>query len=113
MGDHLGGDGVAIAGFFIDKKIYENEDPGEEEHAKDKLFQAYKALAEDQSWTDVSFGIVLNVAINSGSCATFRTWRMQEQTRLGPLATGIVRTLHLTADTRACDLFPRPQTDKS
>ena len=52
MGDHLGKNGMAVAGFFIDKTKYQNEEPGDEEQTADPLFQAYKELAQDQSWLE-------------------------------------------------------------
>merc|ERR1711871_1507892 len=50
MVDHIGANGMAVAGFFIHKDRYSSDLPGEAEQEKDPLFVAYKKLAKDQSW---------------------------------------------------------------
>ena len=49
MTDHLGGNGLAVAGFFITKKFYAGETgPGEETQMRDPLFKEFKSLAQSQ-----------------------------------------------------------------
>ena len=50
MVDHIGANGIAVAGFFIDKKIYRDTEPGPATQEQDPLFRQFKALAKDQSW---------------------------------------------------------------
>jgi hypothetical protein len=52
MVDHMGANGLAVAGFFISKKHYRDAEPGEETQMKDPLFAEFKSLAKDQSWLD-------------------------------------------------------------
>jgi hypothetical protein len=50
-------EGLTVAGFFIDNKVYNDvTDPGEETQLKDPLFKAFKEMAEDQSWISVHGG---------------------------------------------------------
>lgn len=48
MVDHIGANGMAVAGFFIHQERYSSELPGEAEQDKDPLFVAYRKLAKDQ-----------------------------------------------------------------
>jgi hypothetical protein len=51
MVDHIGPDGIAVAGFFINSKHYENgADAGSEEQQRDPLFREFEKMAKDQSW---------------------------------------------------------------
>lgn len=65
MVDHIGANGLAVAGFFLTKGIgghdnrpaYSNDMPGEGEQEEDPIFQAYKKMAKDQSWlADLGLG---------------------------------------------------------
>ena len=85
MVDHIGANGMAVAGFFIHKDRYSSDLPGEAEQEGDPLFVAYKKLAKDQSWlTDVmptlthktwtfGYGHRKNVAEEAG-CTGVGTW---------------------------------------
>jgi hypothetical protein len=52
MVDHIGANGLAIAGFFISKKVYRDAEPGEATQDRDPLFVEFKKMAKDQSWLD-------------------------------------------------------------
>ena len=56
MVDHMGANGLAVAGFFISKKHYRDAEPGEETQNKDPLFREFKSLAKDQSWLGDGMG---------------------------------------------------------
>ena len=84
MTDHLGKNGLAVAGFFITKKYYGgNVGPGTATQARDPLFKEFKTMAEQQgkwlpanlrhkTWT-FGYGHDKDIAMNVG-CDDIGTW---------------------------------------
>ena len=105
MTDHLGGNGLAVAGFFITKKFYAGETgPGEETQMRDPLFKEFKSLAQSQgkwipsnlrhkTWT-FGYSHDKEIAQNVG-CDDIGTWEWNPPPRIHDYG-----TLRLLCDTR-------------
>ena len=50
MVQHIGANGIAVAGFFIDKKYYDSKTPSTDAQARDPLFSTFRQIAQDQRW---------------------------------------------------------------
>lgn len=86
MVQHIGPNGMAVAGFFIDNAHYQDNSPSKEEQAGDPLFAAFQQIAQNQSWTEkygmghklwtFGYGHDRELATNVG-CEDTGSWKWQ------------------------------------